>query len=47
MLTQSSAAHQTNLFGTDLFLQIDPDDPLIKLLATLFWHQFEKAFSVY
>lgn len=27
MLTSSSAAHQTNLFGTDLLLQLDPNDP--------------------
>jgi hypothetical protein len=28
MLTRSSDIHQTNLFGQDLLLQLDPDDPL-------------------
>ena len=47
MLTQSSPAHQTNLFGMDLLLQLDPNDPLLKLCAALPWHHFEKVFSVH
>ena len=47
MLRQSSTSHQTNLFGTDLLLQLDPNDPLLKLSTVIPWHQFEKAFSIY
>lgn len=47
MLTQSSTTHQTNLFGTDLLLQLDPKDPLLKLSSVIPWHDFEEAFSVY
>tara|TARA_R110002073_G_scaffold18812_8_gene69413 strand:+ start:1534 stop:1782 length:249 start_codon:yes stop_codon:yes gene_type:complete len=35
MLTQISATYQTNLFGTDLLLQLDPNDPLLKQLENL------------
>ena len=31
MLTRSSDMHQTNLFGQDVLLQLDPDDPLLQL----------------
>ena len=47
MLTQSSSAHQTNLFGTDLLLQLDPNDPLLKLSVVIPWDYFEKTFSVH
>jgi transposase, IS5 family len=45
MLTQSPDTHQTNLFGTDLLLQLDPNDPLLKLAQAIDWQQFEQAFS--
>jgi len=45
MLTHSSTVHQTNLFGTDLFLQLDPNDPLLKLSTAIPWHHFEETFS--
>ena len=47
MLSQSSTLHQTNLFGTDLLLQLDPNDPLLKLSAAIPWHSFEEDFSVH
>ena len=47
MLTQSSSVHQTNLFGTDLLLQLDPKDPLLKLSTAILWHSFEETFSKY
>jgi len=31
MLTESSQHHQTNVFGSDLLLQLDPNDPLVQL----------------
>ena len=30
MLISSNTAHQTNLFGTDLLQQLDPNDPLLR-----------------
>ncbi|MDR4516508.1 MAG: hypothetical protein MRK00_03850 [Nitrosomonas sp.] len=35
MLTPSKAFHQPNLFETDLLLQLDPADPLLKLSPLL------------
>lgn len=47
MLTHSSDVHQTNLFGTDLLLQLDPSDPLLKLSYAIPWQTFDQAFSVH
>jgi transposase, IS5 family len=47
MLKKSSSTHQTNLFGTDLLLQLDPNDPLLKLFTAIPWHHFEEAFSIH
>jgi len=41
MLSSSSPHHQTNLFGSDLLLQLDPSDPLLKLAETIPWEQFD------
>jgi hypothetical protein len=35
MLITSNTGHQTNLFGTDLLQQLDPNDPLLRLAAVL------------
>ena len=45
MLTESSKHHQTNLFGSDLLLQLDPKDPLIQLAAVIPWQDFDEAFA--
>ena len=45
MLSSSSPYHQTNLFGFDLLLQLDPSDPLLKLAETIPWEQFDEAFA--
>ncbi len=45
MLTPTSSHHQTNLFGTDLLLQLDLNDPLIKLASAIPWQRFDKAFA--
>ena len=45
MLTPTSSHHQTNLFGTDLLLQLDLKDPLIKLASTIPWKMFDDAFA--
>jgi IS5 family transposase len=45
MLSQSSEHHQTNLFGTDLLMQLDPNDPLLKLGSIIPWQIFEQEFS--
>jgi len=45
MLGKSSDSHQQNLFGTDLLLQLDPDDPLLRLASAIPWHEFEQSFS--
>ena len=47
MLTRSSTSHQTNLFGSDLLLQLDPNDPLLKLSVAIPWDYFERIFSVH
>ena len=47
MLTSSSSSHQTNLFGTDLLLQLDPNDPLLKLSTAIPWHHFEEVFAMH
>ncbi len=47
MLTPSSSSHQTNLFGTDLLLQLDPNDPLLKLSTVIPWHYFEEIFAIH
>ena len=45
MLTESPEYHQTNLFGSDLLLQLDPNDPLLQLAAVIPWHDFDKEFA--
>ena len=45
MLTPDSTHHQTNLFGTDLLLQLDPRDPLLLLADTIPWQTFDEAFA--
>ncbi|MCP5245439.1 MAG: hypothetical protein H6937_05620 [Burkholderiales bacterium] len=41
MLTPSKTFHQPSLFETDLLLQLDPTDPLLKLSTVIPWHVFE------
>lgn len=45
MLTPNSPHHQTNLFGTDLLLQLDPGDPLLALAEQIPWSVFDEAFA--
>lgn len=45
MLVASSAAHQSNFFGTDLIEQLDPKDPLLKLAAVIPWQTFDQSFA--
>jgi IS5 family transposase len=47
MLTRSSELHQTNLFGQDLLLQLDPDDPLLQLASAIPWETFDQDFAVH
>ncbi|SDX12221.1 transposase, IS5 family [Nitrosomonas communis] len=47
MLRRSSTIHQTNLFGTDLLMQLDPTDPLLKLASSIPWEVFEELFSTH
>jgi IS5 family transposase len=47
MLTRSSDVHQTNLFGQDLLLQLDPDDPLLQLASAIPWGKFDQDFAVH
>jgi IS5 family transposase len=35
------------LFGTDLLLQLDANDPLLKLASAIPWHEFDEAFSIH
>ena len=45
MLTKSTEFHQTNLFGTDLLIQLDPNDPLLQLSLVIPWKDFDDAFA--
>ena len=45
MLTPDSPHHQTNLFGPDLLLQLDPRDPLLALANAIPWSIFDEAFA--
>lgn len=47
MLTESPEYHQTNLFGSDLLLQLDPNDPLIQLASIIPWQVFDEEFAKY
>ena len=47
MLTRSRTCHQPSLFGTDLLLQLDANDPLLKLASAIPWHEFDEAFSIH
>ena len=47
MLTPSKTTHQSSLFQTDLILQLDPTDPLLKLALEIPWHEFDEAFSIH
>ena len=47
MLTPSKTFHQPNLFETDLLLQLDPSDPLLKLSTVIPWPEFDEAFSAH
>jgi transposase, IS5 family len=44
MLTPSNSGHQTNLFGTDLLQQPDPNDALLRLASVIPWRDLDKAF---
>jgi IS5 family transposase len=35
------------LFGTDLLMQLDPADPLLKLASAIPWQAFEESFSIH
>ncbi len=45
MLSPSSSAHQTSLFGTDLLEQLDQHDPLLQLAEVIPWADFEQTFA--
>ena len=45
MMTSSRTTHQTNLFYSDLLLQLDPQDALIKLSEIIPWASFEESFA--
>lgn len=47
MLTPSKTFHQLSLFETDLLLQLDATDPLLRLAAKIPWDEFDGAFSVH
>lgn len=47
MLTSSKTSHQSSLFETDLLLQLDPSDPLLKLAQEIPWQEFDEAFGIH
>ena len=44
MRAQPPVGHQANLFGTDLLLQLDTQDPLLKLSTVIPWSDFDQAY---
>jgi len=47
MRAQPPVRHQSNLFGTDLLLQLDVQDPLLKLSPRIPWSNFDQPFAKY
>ncbi len=47
MLRTNTNAPQTNLFGNDLLLQLDPNDSLIQLFTVISWHYCEERFAIH
>lgn len=47
MKNNPPAGHQTSFFGTDLLLQLDPQDPLLQLTRVIPWSDFDQAFAKY
>jgi len=45
MQSKLPVGHQASFFGTDLLLQLDPQDPLLHLSAAIPWHDFDQAFA--
>ena len=43
----SKTFYQFSLFETDLILQLDPTDPLLKLALEIPWHEFDEAFGIH
>nr|WP_256212126.1 hypothetical protein [Nitrosomonas communis] len=39
--------HQQNLFGTDLLMQLNLTDPLLKLASAIPWQDFEESFAIH
>ena len=39
-----SIGHQANLFSTDLLLQLDAQDPLLKLSTVIPWSYFNQGY---
>ena len=42
MLAVSGTGHKTNMFGTDLLQQLDPNDSLLQLVHAISWFEFEQ-----
>ena len=47
MLRNTPQNHQTNIFGTDLLQQLDPNEPLINLGMKIPWQDFHNEFKVH
>ena len=47
MQAQLPVGYQANLFGTDLLLQLNIQDPLIKLSPLIPWTDFDQPFAKY
>ena len=45
MLIFSNTGHQTNLFGTDLLQQLDPNDPLLRLASVIPGPELDQTFA--
>ncbi|WP_292926407.1 hypothetical protein [Nitrosomonas sp.] len=44
MLRRSSTIHRPNLFETELLVQLDPNDPLLKLASAIPWQDLRNHF---
>jgi len=39
--------NQANIFGSDLLLQLDAQDPLLRLSTVIPWSDFDQVFAQY
>ncbi len=47
MPPHNGVLHQTNMFGIDLLVKLDPNDHLLAPAAIIPWQEFEESFCIH